>query len=518
MRIGEFLARNTTLVSLIYGVSSILGLIRESSIAYMFGTTQATDAFLVASTIPTSITGLISGTITVTFVTVFGTHIAQGDSEKAWRIANTMVSLFMVVLTITAIFLYFFSPYIVSILAPSYSGYQKELTVELTTIMIPNVVFGGLLGIFVGINNANQSYIAPASIGLISNIIILVSVFSLGQLVGIHGLAIGMLIGALLQLLLQIPSARKKGFNYQLQLNLADSGIKEIIILVIPLVVSAVAGQIYTVINRILASGLPSGSISSLYFADKLVFLPNLFTGAIGTVLFPVIVKYAAVKDWPRLIEAVIKAVRLLILVLFPAIVGIYVLKNSLISMLFEHGVFTAENTIKTAEIVPFYLGALFFGALLSVFVNVYYALKKPVFPVAIGLVTVVANIGFSILFIDSLQAKGLALANSLSVFVNLLLILIGMFLILHLPLKENIPYLELRNFIVKTFFSGIFMGIVVSFLYSFANSKMFLTTHFILGGCIISGIFVYILLIYLFKIEEVIVSYHWIKRKLGVD
>src|SRR5665648_28595 len=382
------------MVAMILGLSTILGLTRESSIAYMFGASGTTDAYLVASIIPTFFSGTLSGSLTSTFITVYAGYLAKGEEERAWRTTNIIFSFFILMLVALGILFFIFTPGMVHLIAPSYAGSSLNLTVELSRIMMPNLFFGGLLGILVGVNNAHHSFLAPSSIGLISNVFIIGSVFTLGRIWGIYGLATGVTLGVLGQFLLQLPSARKLGFHYRFMLDWRDPGVREIFTLVTPFIVSAMVSQVNLIVDRTLATGLPAGRVSALYFASKLVLLPQaVFTGAVSMVVYPLLVNAAALEDWPRLVEGLNRAVRLLLLVIFPAVVGLYVLRVSLVEMLFQHGVFNAADTRVTAETVPYLLGVLFTGSFVAILVNVYFALKKMVVAVGTGVIALLVNI-----------------------------------------------------------------------------------------------------------------------------
>jgi putative peptidoglycan lipid II flippase len=514
--IQKFIAKNSLLVMTIFGISAVLGLIRESSIAYMFGASKTTDAYLVAMIIPSLISGIIGGSITSVFVTVYVSYLAKNAKEQAIRTANIIISLFILLFGGLAIGALLFTPAIVHLVAPSYRGLLLKTTIDLTRVLIPNILFGGLVGVFVGINNSHHSFLAPSAIGLISNIFILTSIFTLGKIWGIYGLAVGAVFGIFAQFTLQLPSIRHCGFRYRFILDFRDPGMREIMILLLPFIFSAAAGQVNLIVSKTLATGLSSGMVSALNFADKLASLPSLFVGAMGAVVFPLLVNAATLKDWPRLVEGINRAVRLLTIVLFPAAMGIYVLRVPLIKMLFEHGAFHAKSTFITANIVPYFLCAMFFGAMVSIFVNIYFALKKMIIAVGTGIIAVGVNIGFSLLLIGSMKQYGLALANSLATLANLILLFTGLFVILRLHEKAALPYRQFLLFIGQAGISVILMGGVVWFLYEILQGcfqgiqKTFGVPVIVIG---IGGI-VYLVFGYILRIEEICKGVHWISEK----
>lgn len=517
MSTQQFIAKNTFMVALLLGASSILGVIRESAIAYQFGATGTTDAYLIAMIIPTLFINLIRASVTNTFITVYGERLAKGDVDGAWRMANIIISLFLIALAILVALFFLIAPALVHLFAPKYEGWQFGLSVELTQILLPSIFFGGVMGIFVGINNSHHSFLIPSAVWPLANLFVITSIFALGPVLGIKGLAIGTLMGSLAQLLIQLPTARKHGWRYFFSLDIRDPGVKETFWLVTPFLISAGASQVNLIIDRTLATGLPEGIVSALYFANKLVFLPqSVFTAALGMVVFPLLVRSAARGDWAGVVDGVFRAVRLLSLILLPAMMGIYVLRFPLVRLLFEHGVFTREDTWITAATIPYFLGALFFGGLVLILMNIYFATKKMVVAVGTGVISLGVNIFLSFLLIEPMEQKGLALANSVSAFVNFALLAAGLFIVLGLHKKAKIPIRESRSFAWQIMGSVLVMGIVI-WLYQEGTGLMDTQGKAVRQtlGAVGLGAFVYGLMLYIFKVEEIELGLKWIGRKM---
>jgi putative peptidoglycan lipid II flippase len=505
--VQKFIARNSLMVAVLLVGSTILGFFRESSIAYMFGASGTTDAYLIALIIPTFFSGAISSSMTSTFVAVFTSYLAQEKKEDAWRMTNTVLSFGILLLGGILLLSIVFTTPLVKLVAPSYTGGKLLLTVNLMRILLPGLFFGGLIGVLVGINNSLHSFLAPSSIGLVSNVLVILSIFTLGRVWGVYGLATGVTLGVFFQFLLQLPSVRKHGFRYRFELDFKHPGAREVGLLIAPFILSAAAGQVNVIVDRILATGLPTGVVSALYFANKLVFMPySMFTGAVGTVILPLLASAATLQDWSKLVEGINRGIRLLTIVVFPAAIGIYVLRIPLVQLLFQHGVFTQEDTLATANTIPYFLGALLFGAMVAVLVNIYFATKNMKFAVLTSIVTVIVNIVLSIILVRYTQQRGLALANSLSALVNLVLLVGGMFWVLKLHRKTQLPYRSLIIFLGQVGLAGTAMGAAVfSFNHLLAGYMKGLeglvinTVASILVGCI-----VYTFIGFALKIEEI--------------
>lgn len=516
MSTQKVLVKNSIAVSAALGLSAILGFLRESIIAYKFGATAETDAFLIAMIIPNLFIGLVKGSITNTFITVYSGYMFHDQVEEGWRMTNIVLTLLTLIMLGVSVLFASGTTAVVHLVAPSYQGDQLSLAVSMTRILLPSIIFGTLMGVLVGINNANHSFLAPSMIGLVSNVVTILSIFILGAFWGIKGLAVGSMLGILAQFLIQLPSAYKHGLRFKFVIDFNNLGLKESIRLVAPFILTAAASQINLIVDRTLATGLPRGIVSALYFANKLVFLPLIFTGAIGMVVFPIMIGAAARRDWEELVEGFQRSVRLLSLVLLPTAIGIFVLRLPLVKLLFEHGAFTAQDTQITAGTVGYYLGALYFGSMSMLVANIYFALKKMVVAAGTGIVAVFVNIGFSLWLIHPLEQKGLALANSISALVNLILLIAGLFIVLR---QYNITDKILRGlgtFLVRVALVVTSMALVVH-IYLHAVQGYFFSKAglvFLVLSSVLVGVIAYTIVAYVLHIEEVHKGVSLIARK----
>lgn len=506
MSTGRQLAKNSILVASVLIFSTFLGIIRESTIAYKFGATLETDACLIAMIIPGLFTGFIQGSITSTFITVYSGYLTADLREEGWRMTNSVLTFLGLASALIVIICFIGTSKLVHLTAPGYKGEQLVLAVELTRILLPSIIIVSLIGILIGVNNAHNSFLAPSLIGTAANTVTIAGILTLGSVWGIHGLAAGTLLGVLAQLLIQIPSARKHGLRFRFLLDFSNPGLREMLWLVTPFCMVTVAGQINIIIDRVFASRLEEGIVSSLYFANKLTFLPqNIFVTAVGMVVFPVLTRAASRQDWAEMITGFKLSVRLLSLVLLPSAMGIFLLRYPLVKLLFEHGAFTSENTVITTGTVAYYLGALYFGGMAIMAANIFFALKRMTIAVGAGILTVIINIFLCLILINPLQHRGLALANSLSACAYLLVLIIGIYAVLR---KQNIrlnPLAGLGAFLIKVLLAVAGMSLAVSLL--LPAFEGWITGKFSILAeifCTLSAAgLVYGLLVYLLGIEE---------------
>ncbi len=515
MSTRKLLAKNSLQVALLLGLSTVLGFMRESVIAYKFGAGGSVDAYLIAMIIPTLFINLVKVSVTNTFVPVFTRYLKNNQVELAWEMTNTVISVLFVILVSIMALLFAASAELVNFVAPSYAGPQAALTVKLSQLLLPTVVFSSLLGILVGVNNAHYSFFAPSAIGVVSNLITIVSTLVLGGIWGIYGLAAGTVIGVITQFLIQIPSMYKHGFSFRFQLNLTNPGVREMMLLIGPFILSGTASQISLVVNRVLAAGLPSGAVSALYFANRLVSLPqNVFATAVGMVVYPVLVSAVTQRDWHSVVEGLNQAIRLLLLILLPAAAGIFVLREPLVQLFFQHGAFSARDTAVTADTVPFFLGTIIFQAMLTVLVNICYATRKMWTAISAGAIAVGVNVVFSLLLVHPLQQKGLALANSLSAVANVLLVGSGVYRLLssHVHVKVNAALRSLADFVLRVGTAVIIMGVSVlayrQVVFTGLNGRTGLVLFSLSAVAI--GLFIYTFMTYILRVEEVNKGMRW--------
>jgi putative peptidoglycan lipid II flippase len=274
-------------------LSRIFGLLRDIVIAGYFGAGMASDAFFVAFRIPNLLRRLFAeGSLTIAFVPVFTEYLTKDGESIAFLFARSAIRLISILLAAAAVVGILLTPLIVRIMAPGFmaSPEKLELTITLTRFMFPYIFFIGLVALCMGILNALGHFAAPALAPVMLNLAMIVSVLFLSPHLQnpVYGLAIGVLLGGLLQLLLQIPFLLRKGMVFWEAANLFHPGLKRIGKLMLPAVFGAAVYQINILVGTLLASLLPDGSVSYLYYADRLVQFPlGIFAIAVATAVLP---------------------------------------------------------------------------------------------------------------------------------------------------------------------------------------------------------------------------------------
>lgn len=404
-------------------LSRILGLVRDMVLANFFGSGMAADAFFVAFRIPNLLRRLFAeGTLTISFIPVFTEYLTNKSKKEAFELARIVLALLAIILTIITILGVLMSPWIVRIQAFGFgsSGIKFDLTVLLTRITFPYIFFVSLVAFFMGVLNSLRRFAAPAAAPIFLNVGIIGAAYFISPVLTdpIVGVAIGVLIGGFLQVVLQLPWVFKEGLRLFPRWEPSHPALKRIGFLMLPAVFGSAVYQFNQFIGTLLASFLPEGSVSWLYYADRLVQFPlGVFAIAISTAALPSLSNQAAKKDLTQFGDTLSYALRLVFFITLPSMVGLIVLGGPIIQLLFERGAFGGYATRMTHYALVFYVVGLWAFSGIRVMVSGFYALQDTKTPVKIAIVAVVVNLILSLYlaFMTPLRHGGLALSLSVA-------------------------------------------------------------------------------------------------------
>lgn len=405
-------------------ISKVLGFFRETALAGVFGATTATDAYLVATIIPWMLFSVISTALSTTLIPVYTMRVHEAGDEAGLRFINTLVNFILVICLIMTLAGVFAAPWIVKIVAPGFRGEAVDLTILLTKLLLPMMVFQALAAVFTGYLQAVESFTWPALVGIPFNVVMILAIIISGVSFGIAGVAVGSVLATACQVLIMLPGLIRVKYRYQLVIDWKDPGFRQVGKLILPILLATGAGQLGTIVNRMLASGLAEGSISALNFGTRLTQLPlGIFIAAVTTVLYPTFSQLAANHEMHGLRRAMIAGVRASIFLTVPMAVGLIVLREPIVRVLFERGAFDARATDMTAYAVLFLSLGLLPMALREVISRVYFALQDTVTPMMLGIAAVVINIILNFVLVRPLAHGGLALATSIASLVAVIIL-----------------------------------------------------------------------------------------------
>ncbi len=417
------IARATAVIAVFTLLSKVLGFVREVALAYVFGASAATDAYLVAYTVPNVVFAVLGGALTVTAVPLFASSASAGKREEAWRLFAVLATLLGAILLAVVLAGVPLARQIVWLVAPGLPEGTARLAAALLAVMLPGVLFLSLGNLFYGLLNANGIFGPPALGPVVTNVFIIASILA-GLRFGIVAVAVGTLLGNLAAMVLQLPYLRQAGFPFRPVLGLRHPGLKQAFGLMFPVMIGTGVGQVYLIIDRVLASGLPEGSISALNYASKLILLPQgVLVMALGTAIFPALSNKAASGDDAGFVHTLLRAVKAVLLVALPAGVGLAVLREPVVRLLFARGAFDERDAAMTVFALLCFSFGLAGQCLGPVLTRGFYALQDTVTPLKVGVCTVGLNLVFSLLLIRPLAHGGLALANSLAATFNVVVL-----------------------------------------------------------------------------------------------
>lgn len=442
------------IVGLAVACSRVLGLIRELIFAKLFGAGLLMDAFVAAFRAPNLLRDLFAeGALSTAFITVFSKKITTEGDPSAWSLANkiaTLTTIFMSAVTLLGVL---FAPQLIHILAGGFAPEKAALTIQLTRIMFPFILLVSLAALAMGMLNAKHVFGMPAMAS---------SFFNLGSIIGgvvlgwwldpqfgsraIIGLSLGTLIGGLLQLVVQFPALHRVGFRFRPDFAWRDDGVRQILLLMGPAVIAASAVQVNVMVNGNFASQLGNGPVSWLNYAFRLMQLPlGIFGVAVGTVTLPLISRFASVQDNTGVRSTLGHGIRLAFLLTIPCAIGLIFFAEPIISLIFQRGRFSYQDTLETASALRFYAAGLVAYSGIKVIAPAFYPLNKRNLPMLVSFFSILTNYFLNELFTFQLHFghRGLALSTSLVAIIN--------FAILYGLMARHVGSLETRALAATT-------------------------------------------------------------------
>src|SRR2546426_974125 len=336
------IASAATLILVAYGLSRVLGAVRELVIANIFGTSHQIDDYRVAFGVPDLLFNLLlAGGISSAFIPVLSEHLAKGEHQRALEIGQRVLNSAIVILTIGAAILFVVAPFFVAVMAVRYRPPDPGVVVAVTRILLLEPIFLGGGGMVIGILTAYQRFFAQALAPLFYNGAIIVAAAFFAPRYGVTALAVGVVVGAMLHVGVQLPSLWRTGWRPALALGLDDPGVRKVGRLMFPIALGLAAAQVNVFVDTILGTSLPHGRVAALRYADTIAQLPlGTFSQALAFVLFPFLARDAAVGAIDSIRHRTALALRLNIFVLVPASVGIAILGVPITAALLERGQF----------------------------------------------------------------------------------------------------------------------------------------------------------------------------------
>lgn len=426
-RMQMSIARASLIMIVTLAASRFLGWLRLSVIGAQFGgDARELDAFWAAFRIPDTIFNLlVAGALASAFIPVFAGYLAKENEREAWRVASSFLNAMLVALIAFSALMWILAPVFVPLMVSGgYTEAQQHLMIDLTRIMLLSPIFMGLSSLFTGILQSYRQFLSGATAPLVYNAVIILFAIFASPFLGIYALAWGVVGGALMMWLVQIPELTFRRTRYSLSFDLGHPGVREIIRLAVPRSLGLIAVQIVLVVDTVLTSRMQPGSLNALIFAFQLVLLPlGVFSIAISAAIFPALSRYASLGQEFRMRQALQQGIRWILFLTMPTAILMIVLRRPIVHLLFQYGEFGPAQRELVAGVFLMYSLGLVAHALVQIISRAYYAMKDTQTPLALTLISIGINVVLAVLLAPSLGINGLALANAVATIAEALLL-----------------------------------------------------------------------------------------------
>jgi len=406
-------------------LSSLTGLLSQILITRAFGTSASIDAFYAANRIPEILFNLMAGgALASAFIPTFTAFLARDDMKGAWRLASSILWLVIAAVAVVSLLAWATAPWLVTrVLTPGFDDPEQiQRTIDLLRIMLLSPVIFSVSGLWMGVLNARQRFAAPALAPAAYRLGTIFSLFALVPRFGVYGLAWGSVLGSLLHLLIQIPTLLKLQPEIVLDFGLDNPAVRTVGRLMAPRLLGVAVVQLNFLINTIIASGLPEGSLSSITFAFQLMLMPEIVIAqAIAIAALPTFSEQAATNRLDELRASFMVTLRGLVFLALPASLGLLLLREPIVALLFQGGEFNIDSTAMVSWALLWYAAGLLSHSVLEIITRAFYAMNDTRTPVLVGIAAMSLNAILSIA-LASLFTRwglmphgGLPLANSIA-------------------------------------------------------------------------------------------------------
>jgi putative peptidoglycan lipid II flippase len=520
--------KSASIISLVTVLSRVLGYVRDQRYTLLLGTSLAADSFVLAYRIPNLFRRLVAeGSMTASFIPVFTTYMREKSTDELWGFANRLFwTLAMVVAVITVLGMVF-SPAVVHTFTASSSSHESwDEAIKLNRIIFPYLFFVALAALAMGILNCFHIFGLPAASSVFLNLAIIL--FSIGAVWKYFkdpavSLAVGVLVGGALQFLIQVPSLVRKGMRFDFGVSFSHPGIRNVARLMLPRFFGIGIGQINLFVDTYFstAARMPSGSLAALYVSDRVMELVlGGYAIAVATAILPMMSHQAAANDFEALKKTLTFAVRIVAFITVPAALGLMILREPIIRVLFQHGQFVAESTRLTARALLYYAIGLPALASVKLVVPAFYSARDTKTPVIVAGISMAINIALNVVFLEyffkRVQNGGPALATALACYFDFF----ALFIIFRLRYGSMGTFEVLRSFWKIFICSGI-MGVACWFANHYTEFTMhsrFSVQLLVFAALIVGATVLYLSLAWLLRCREIHEVYGIALRRASGD
>lgn len=408
--------KNSGIIGITAAIGAVFGFFLQLIVAYHFGAGAATDAFFMAQS-TSELLGklLMGGSITAVFIPLFVHRLTRGTKEDAFSLGLNIVNIMACVYIVLIAFIWIFSGTFVHLIAPGFSGDTYALTVSLLKVLLPSFLFLFLLEFATSMLHSLKEFALPAYLRLVQPVISIGSILLLVKFIGIYALAIGILLGSLMQLGIVVWGLARRGMRYRFFINLKDPALRQVLRLVYPFIFSILVTQAAGIAYRVIVSTLAESSLSALKYAEKITQLITIiFLNSVTLVIYPLLSEKANLEDVSGMKSTIGNSMRLIVFFTLPLILAVALLRRDIVSFLYQRGSFSAEDALLTSIALLYLVLGLTTNGISSVLGHAVLAMQKTKAAVIITAASQFVAIALFIVLTPHMGFAGLALASSL--------------------------------------------------------------------------------------------------------
>lgn len=506
MKKGSNLIKSTFIIMIVSVISRALGLIRDMLIGKNFGARMYTDAYNIAVSVPETIFTLVGLAISTAFLPTLSKIKAKEGKGEMYEFANNVINILFIVSLILFILTSVFSKEIVYLFKPS----EKTALIAsgLLKITLLNILFLSINACFTTLLQVNEDFVIPSILGLFFNLPMILYLL-LFRNYDIMGLTIANVIGNFFRVVVQVPSLITHGYKYKITINLSDERLKAIIILIIPVIIGAGANSINMVVDKYIALKFPDGSVSALDYAQKLiVFINTIITTSVTSIVYPLMANMKSNEDKSGFINMLKKSILYLALLLIPITIGVIIFNKDIVRVVYERGAFD-ENAVQITSFALLGYGfGIFFTGIRDILNSTLFSMGKTKVTATNGVIGVIINVTFSIILSRYIGVMGIALASVIAMIVTASLLFVNF-----IKIEESFTIKDILKKIGLITLNSLIMGFAIIIIVSYLKDKMSSLILLLIGTSV--GIIIYLILCYIFKIEEVIEIKSLILKKI---
>lgn len=408
-------------------ISRVLGVYRERLFASLFGVSSQLDAYIAAFRIPDTIFNLIViGAVSSAFIPLFTEYLVKKKPALAWRLANNLMNILVLGLIGVGVIIYFIAPALMPVLGPGMDEATRQLTLNLTRLMLLSPIFFGISNIASGILNSYKKFFVYSLTPIVYNLGIIFGTICLVPDWGIYGVAAGVIIGSIFHLVIQVPSIYKLGFRYRPLIDFKDRGLRLVLKLMAPRTIGLAVYQLNIFVSISIATLVSVGAVSIYNYANN---IQSLLYGVIGvafsTSAFPILAAAASAQNRAEYTFTLSRTIRQILFLIVPTSILMLLLRAQIVRLFLGTGQFDWEATILTASTLGYFVIGLFAQSLVPLLAKAFYAIQNTKTPVIVSIISVGMNIALDFWLYPSMGVAGIALAISVSGFFNMVVLLI---------------------------------------------------------------------------------------------